>query len=129
MVRGRGNADKAILDTLRQIVDRLDGVEIAQRRGAHLDDEVVAPNHNLEPKEDQDKEILLWVLSMENSKPIVEVVPCDVKLETNVVLDWISNVEKFFEYENTPDNRKVKIVVTRLKGHASLWWKHLQTDR
>jgi hypothetical protein len=23
----------------------------------------------------------------------------------------------------------VKIVVTRLKGHASLWWEHLQTDR
>ena len=38
-------------------------------------------------------------------------------------------MEKFFEYENTPDNRKVKIVVTRLKGHASLWWEHLQTDK
>ena len=35
-------------------------------------------------------------------------------------------MEKFFEYENTPDNRKVKI---RLKGHMSLWWEHLQTDR
>ena len=38
-------------------------------------------------------------------------------------------MEKFFEYENTPNNRKVKIVVTRLKGHASLLWEHLQTDR
>ena len=38
-------------------------------------------------------------------------------------------MEKFFEYENTLDNRKVKIVVTRLKGHALLWWEHLQTDR
>ena len=45
------------------------------------------------------------------------------------MLDWISNMEKFFEYENTPHNRKVKIVVTRLKVHASLWWEHLQTDR
>ena len=26
-------------------------------------------------------------------------------------------------------NRKVKIAITRLKGHASLWWEHLQTDR
>ena len=24
---------------------------------------------------------------------------------------------------------KVEIAVTRLKGHASLWWEHLQTDR
>ena len=64
-----------------------------------------------------------------NSKPIVEVVPYDGKLDTNVVLDWISDMEKFFEYENTPHNKEVKILVTRLKGHASLWWEHLQTDR
>ena len=38
-------------------------------------------------------------------------------------------MEKLFEYESTPDNRKVKIAVTRLEGHASLWWEHLQTDR
>ena len=38
-------------------------------------------------------------------------------------------MEKFFEYENTLDNRKVKIAVTRMKGHASLWWEHLQIDR
>ena len=38
-------------------------------------------------------------------------------------------MEKFFEYENTLDNKKVKIRVTRLKGHVSLWWEHLQTDR
>ena len=31
--------------------------------------------------------------------------------------------------KNTFDNKKVKIVVTRLKGHASLWWENLQTDR
>ena len=53
-------------------------MEIAQRRGAHLedvsDDEVVAPNHNQEHEEDQDEERLLSVLSRENSKCTVEVV-------------------------------------------------------
>lgn len=93
------------------------------------DDEVAAPNHNLEPEEDQDKESLLRVFFRENSKPIVEVVPYDGKLDTNIVLDWIFDMEKFFEYENTLDNRKMKIAVTRMKGHASLWWEHLQTDR
>ena len=38
-------------------------------------------------------------------------------------------MEKLFEYKNTPNNRKVKIAVTRLKDHASLWWEHLQIDR
>lgn len=124
MVRGRGNVDNVVLDTLRQIAARLDVVETTQRRGVHLDDvsddESAAPNPNLEPEEDQDEARLLRVLSRANSKPVVEVVPYDGKLDTNVVLDWISEMEKFFEYENTPDNRKVKIAVTRLKGHASL---------
>ena len=133
MVCGRGNIDNSILDQLRQITARLDHVEIAQRRGAHLDDvsdeEEASPNHNLEPEEDKDEERLLRVLSRENSKPIVEVVPYDGKLDPNAVLDWISDMENLFEYENTLDNRKVKIVVTRLKGHASIWWEHLQNDR
>ena len=64
MVHGRGNNfDNAILDQLRQIIARLDAVEIAQRRGAHLedvsDDEVATPNHNLEPEEHQNEERLL----------------------------------------------------------------------
>ena len=38
MVRGRRNADNAILDQLRQIATRLDVVETTQRRGVCLDD-------------------------------------------------------------------------------------------
>ena len=84
---------------------------------------------NQKPKEDKDEARLLRVLYRENSKPTVVVVPYDGKLDTNIVLYWISEMEKFFEYENNLDNRKMRIVVTRLKGHASLWWEHLQTDR
>ena len=69
------------------------------------------------------------VLSRKNSKPIAEFVPFDRKLDINVVLDWISNMEKFFEYKNTLDNRKLEIAVTRIKAHASFWWEHLQIDR
>ena len=65
------------------------------------------------------------MLAREYLKSTIEVVPYDGKLDTNDVLDWISNMEKFFEYKNTPNNRKLKIVVTRLKGHVSLWWENL----
>ena len=58
-------------------------MEIAQRRGAHLedvsDDEVVAPNPNLELEEDQDEERLLRVLSRAHSKPTIEFFPYDGK--------------------------------------------------
>ncbi len=129
MVHGRGNDDNAILDQLRQIATRLDAMETTQRRGAHLDDvsddEVATPNHNPKPKEYQDEERLLRVLYRENSKLAIEDAPYDGKLDIDVVLDWILDMEKLFEYENPPNNRKVKILVTRLKGHASLWWEHL----
>ncbi|MDF3686456.1 hypothetical protein [Enterobacter hormaechei] len=61
MVCDRGNnVDNAILDKLRHIVAKLDVVEIAQRRGAHLDDvsddEVATPNHNPKLEEDRSTE-------------------------------------------------------------------------
>ena len=69
----------------------------------------------------QDEEILLRFLSWENSRPTVGVSCYDGRLETNVVLDWISKMDKYFEYESNPYIKKVKITITKLKGHASLW--------
>ena len=48
-------------------------------------------------------------MSRENSRPIVEVSCYDGRLEINVVLVWISETDKLFEYESTPGKRKVKI--------------------
>jgi hypothetical protein len=38
-------------------------------------------------------------------------------------------MDKYFDYEEVDDEKKVKHVVTRLKGHATLWWDELQADR
>ena len=43
-------------------------------------------------------------------------------LDVNELLDWIIEMGIFFNYDETDEERKVKFVVTRLKGHASLWW-------
>ena len=80
----------------------------------------MTPIPNITPNKDQDEERLLRVLSKAHSKPIVEVTSYDDRLDTNFLLDWISKMEKLFEFDSTPNNKKVKIVVTRLKGHASL---------
>ena len=117
MVQGR-NVDNAIIDTSRQFFARLDAMKTAQRREAHLDnvgdDKANVPNPNPELGEDHDEARLLRVLSRANVKLDIEVTHYDGKLDINFVLDWISNIEKFFDYENTPNNRKVKIVVTKL---------------
>lgn len=38
-------------------------------------------------------------------------------------------MDKYFEYEEIEEDKKVKFVVTRLKCHASLWWESIQVER
>jgi hypothetical protein len=46
-------------------------------------------------------------------------------LYTEEFLDWIREMDKYFEYEDADEEKKVKHVVTRLKGCATLWWDEL----
>jgi hypothetical protein len=50
-------------------------------------------------------------------------------LDAEELLDWIRSMEKYFDYEDVEEDKKVKHVVTRLKGHATLWWDELQADK
>eukprot|EP00253_Pinus_taeda_P028723 PITA_28723 len=38
-------------------------------------------------------------------------------------------MEKFFDYEETEDEKKVKFVFTKLKGPAALWWDGVKAER
>ena len=88
---------------------------------AWKDEEEETPNLEPIPEAKQDEEIILGVFSKANSKPTIEVSQYDGRLETDTLLDWISEMEKYFEYEGTLDNKKAKIIVTKLKGHDLLW--------
>jgi hypothetical protein len=50
-------------------------------------------------------------------------------LDVEEFLDWIRSMDKHFNYEYVDEEKRVKHVVTRLKGHASLWWDELQAER
>jgi DNA-binding transcriptional regulator WhiA len=50
-------------------------------------------------------------------------------LDVEELLDWIRALNKYFDYEDVEEDKKVKHTVTRLKGHATLWWDELQADR
>nr|GEW20968.1 putative ribonuclease H-like domain-containing protein [Tanacetum cinerariifolium] len=44
-------------------------------------------------------------------------------------LDWLRMVDRIFDFHDTPDHIKVKLVAIRLKKSASLWWDHVQNQR
>lgn len=44
-------------------------------------------------------------------------------------LDWLHEVERFFDYMDIEEGRKVKLVAYKLKGGASAWWEQLQLSR
>jgi hypothetical protein len=49
-------------------------------------------------------------------------------LDVEEMLVWFRDLDKYFDYEDVEEDKKVKHVVTRLKGHAKLWWDELQAD-
>jgi hypothetical protein len=50
-------------------------------------------------------------------------------LDVEELLDWIRDLDKHFDYKNVEEDKKFKHVVSRLKGHATLWWDELQASR
>jgi hypothetical protein len=50
-------------------------------------------------------------------------------LDVEEILDWIRALDKYFNYEDVEEDKKVKHSITRLKGHVTLCWEELQADR
>jgi hypothetical protein len=49
-------------------------------------------------------------------------------LDVEELLDYIRALDKYFNYEDVEDEKKVNHVVTRLKGHVALWCNEQQDD-
>ena len=53
----------------------------------------------------------------------------DGSLIVEHIVDWVNEMDKYFEYDEVEEDKRVRLVVTRLKGHASLWWDSVQVER
>lgn len=51
------------------------------------------------------------------------------RLNIEIFLDWIHNVENCFDYLNILEQSQVKLLVYKLKGRASVQWKQFQFNR
>ena len=51
------------------------------------------------------------------------------KLNPEELIDWINELEEYFEYEEIEDPDRVKFVKVKFKGQAKVWWQEVQLDR
>jgi hypothetical protein len=64
-----------------------------------------------------------------SSKAKMDIPAYEGSLDAEDLLDWIRALDTYFDYEDIEDDKKEKHAITRLKGHAVLWWDELQADR
>ncbi|XP_076898116.1 uncharacterized protein LOC143551604 [Bidens hawaiensis] len=50
-------------------------------------------------------------------------------LDPEGFIDWLVIVEEVFEFREVPENKRVSLIATRLRGRASAWWKQLKMTR
>lgn len=86
-----------------------------------------------EPKvEDETKDNVVRLLKAvigASSKPRLEIVAYNGGLNPEELVDCINTVDKHFDFVEMPEDKKVKFAVTRLQGHALLWWDSVQAER
>jgi hypothetical protein len=112
-------------------------MEAVQRRAPDIGDvsdveskEVVGENVVKEAVgEEVVEECLLREVSILGGRTKIEVTMYEGNLDVEELLDWVRSMDKHFDYEDVDEERKVKHAVTRLKGHATLWWDELQAER
>eukprot|EP00253_Pinus_taeda_P001415 PITA_01415 len=132
--RGRGRAvrriaEEGLREEIRVLRERLTVVE-AGGRGNPADDsdeEVAEPEDEFEGVTPELQ--LLKSVLLSSHKPRHELPTYDGSLSADVLLDWLSEVHKYFEFEETSEDKQVKFAATKLKGHASLWWDNIQGER
>ncbi|PWA82093.1 reverse transcriptase domain-containing protein [Artemisia annua] len=44
-------------------------------------------------------------------------------------IDWLAAVEEVFEFKDIPENKRVPLITTKLRGRASAWWQQLKLTR
>ena len=105
-------------------------METAQRRAPDEGDARVASE---EEEEDEIKATkVLKMLAKVSGRPKVEIPLYDENINVEELMDWISSLDKYFNYEEVDDKKKVKFAVTRLRVmqlSGGMNYKHLEKGR
>jgi hypothetical protein len=118
---------------MRELRARLKTMEATQRRALDVGGVSDAEGEEVEVEEvageDAAEERLLRAVARLGGRAKIELPMYEGNLDAEEVLDWIRSMDKHFDYEDVDEEKKVKQAVTRLKGHATLWWDELQAEK
>jgi hypothetical protein len=108
-------------------------METAQRRAPNVGDVSEAKSEEVEVEENATEDTaqarLIQAVSRIGTRSRIEVPMYEGNLEVEELLDWVCAMEKYLDYRDIKEDKMVKHAVTRLKGHATLWWDEIQAER
>ena len=116
---------------MRELHAQLDCLKTSQRQTPNTGDISEAESENEEGveeevvAEDAIGECLFKVVARISAREKMDISMYEGNLDVDELLDWFRALDKYFDYEDVEEDKKVKHVVTRLKGHATLWWDKL----
>ena len=130
---GRRGENAELVEEIQRLQTSLEAVGLNRQR----DPEVGGESENEGESHEEGRVVatnlveirLLMLVIGESMRPNPEIPTYHGDLYANELLDWINEMDKFFEYDKTDGEKKVKFEVTRLKAHAALWWNGVQTER
>lgn len=120
-VRRRGPIEEELLRRLETIESRLPPEESEEELEVSRE----------WPRAANPMERLIEAITKQGTRVKVEVPDFKGDLNPNLFMDWIQELEKYFDMEGIEemDPRRTKIVASRMKSHAALWWENLQNAR
>ena len=131
--RGRPASNAKLREEIRRLQVRLEAMEVGRQRdpegGDISDAEEELEEEGAAPVEEVVEINLLREVLGSSLRPKTEISIYDDSLKDDNLLDWISEMEKYFEYKEINEDKRVKFVVIRLKCHVALWWYNVQVER
>jgi hypothetical protein len=125
-------ANRAIGREMRELHARLEVMEAMQRRTPTIEDVSDAESEEIEVEENVGEDVsevrFLKVIVKLGAGAKLDIPMYEGNLDAEDLLDWIRSMDKYFDYEDVDEGRKVRHTVTKLKGHASLWWDVLVVE-
>ena len=113
-----------VMEEMRELQARLETMEIDRRRDPEVRD--VSKTEDEEQREEvspmkEKPELRYFKLILgENSRPKPELSTYDGSLIIEYLIEWISQLDKYFEYDEIEEDKRVRLVVTIFKVHSSL---------